>query len=52
MELNELTIEQAHQGLDKKEFTSVELTQACLGAIKRYDQDVKAFISVFEEGVF
>lgn len=49
MELNELTIEQAHGGLVKKEFTSVELTQACLKAIKRFDPRVNAFLSVFGE---
>ena len=46
MQLNELTIEQAHQGLVGREFTSRELTQACLDAIKKRDNDVQAFLEV------
>jgi len=49
MNLNELTIEQARAGLDKKEFTSVELTQACLDRIKERNDEINAFITVTEE---
>ncbi|MBI5222526.1 MAG: Asp-tRNA(Asn)/Glu-tRNA(Gln) amidotransferase subunit GatA, partial [Candidatus Magasanikbacteria bacterium] len=49
MKLNELTIQQARDGLKKGEFTSVELTQACLKRIKERNKDINAFISVFEE---
>ncbi|MBI4993010.1 MAG: Asp-tRNA(Asn)/Glu-tRNA(Gln) amidotransferase subunit GatA [Candidatus Magasanikbacteria bacterium] len=47
--LNRLTIKQAHEGLKKKEFSSVELTRACLKRIKERNKDINAFISVFEK---
>ena len=48
MHLNTLTIQQCHDGLKKGDFTSVELTQACLGQIKKRNKKINAFISVFE----
>ena len=48
MELNQLTIKQAHEGLKKKEFSSVDLTRACLDQIKKVDAKIKSFISVTE----
>jgi len=48
MQLNKLTIKEAHDGLKKKKFTSVELTQACLKRIKERNPKINAFISVFE----
>lgn len=50
MNLNELTIAQAHDGLKKKEFSSVELTQACLDRITLRNERINAFITVNEEG--
>ena len=47
--LNELTIIQAREGLNKKKFTSVELTKACLGRISERNGRINAFITVFEE---
>jgi len=47
MELTELTITQAHKGLKNKEFTSVDLTKAYLGKIKK--SDLNTFISVTED---
>ncbi|MBU1612923.1 aspartyl/glutamyl-tRNA amidotransferase subunit A, partial [Patescibacteria group bacterium] len=47
--LNELTIKQAQDGLKKKEFSSVELTEACLKRIKERNKDINAFITVCEE---
>lgn len=47
--LNELTILEAIDGLKTREFTSVDLTKACLEKIKKYDEKVKAFITVTEE---
>lgn len=41
--LTELTIEQARSGLDKKEFTSVELTKAHLAAMEK-NRDLNAYI--------
>lgn len=49
MKLNELTIREVHDGLKKGEFTSLELTQACLARIKEHNKELNAFISVFEE---
>lgn len=41
--LNDLTITAAKAGLDKKEFSAVDLTQACLGAMEKH-RDLNAFI--------
>ncbi len=49
MNLNELTIQQAAEGLKKKEFSSVELTRACLARIKERNSEINAFITVCEE---
>ncbi|MBU2542818.1 Asp-tRNA(Asn)/Glu-tRNA(Gln) amidotransferase subunit GatA, partial [Patescibacteria group bacterium] len=49
MNLNELNIIEAHDGLKKGDFTSVELTQACLKQIKKRNKKINAFISVFEK---
>ena len=49
MNLNELTIAQAAQGLRKKDFSSVELTRACLAAIEEKDETIHAFLDIFEE---
>mgnify|MGYP000349531436 CR=1 FL=1 len=49
MNLNELTIKEAQEGLRSKKFTSVELTQACLSRIKERNGEVNAFITVCGE---
>jgi len=49
MNLNELTIKKANEGLQKKDFSSVELTKACLDKIKKMDDKIKAFITVTED---
>ncbi|MEA1936540.1 MAG: Asp-tRNA(Asn)/Glu-tRNA(Gln) amidotransferase subunit GatA [Patescibacteria group bacterium] len=46
MKLNELNIMQASKGLQNGEFSSVELTRACLDRIKNTDDKIKAFITV------
>ncbi len=46
--LNELTILDAVEGLKKREFKSVDITKACLDQIKNYDKKAKAFITVNE----
>ncbi|PIY93433.1 MAG: Asp-tRNA(Asn)/Glu-tRNA(Gln) amidotransferase GatCAB subunit A [Candidatus Magasanikbacteria bacterium CG_4_10_14_0_8_um_filter_32_14] len=46
--LNELTIKEAYEGLKKGEFTSVDLTKACLERIKKRNKDINAFVSIFE----
>jgi len=50
MNLNELTIKQAAEGLKKGDFSSVELTKACLKRIKERNEEINAFITVNEEG--
>ena len=49
MELNELTIKEAKEGLKAKKFSSVELTKSCLEQIKNYNKDLNAFITVIEK---
>lgn len=49
MNLNELTIEQAAEGLRKKDFSALELTNACLARIKKRNQELNAFLTVCEE---
>lgn len=49
MNLNELTITSAAKGLRKKDFSSVELTESCLGQIKNRDTSINSFITVLEQ---
>jgi len=49
MELNELTIKEAHDKLAQKEISSEELTKDCLNKVKKIDQDLNAFITVTED---
>ena len=44
-----LTAHEARELLDRKEVSSVELTQAMLGRIRGVDEQVKAFVTVAEE---
>lgn len=48
MKLNELTIKEASEKLEKGEISSVELTSACLARIKEIDGRVKACLTVCE----
>jgi len=48
MDLTELTITQAHEGLKNKKFSSRELTQAFLDKIKKTDGELGAFLTVTE----
>ena len=50
MNLNTLAIKQAHEGLVKREFSSVELTKACLDAISEKDKEIGAFLTVTDNG--
>ena len=47
--LNELTIKQSAEGLRKKEFSSVELTKAVLGVIKKKDKDINAYLEIIDD---
>jgi aspartyl-tRNA(Asn)/glutamyl-tRNA(Gln) amidotransferase subunit A len=48
MELTELTITQAHQGLIKREFSVLELTQVFLNRIGKLNKEISAFLTVTE----
>ena len=45
MILNNLTLTQAKEGLKKKEFTSAELTRACIEKIDKTDDKLNAFVT-------
>ena len=49
MELTELTIIQAHQGLVKKEFSATELCQTYLDKIKEKNKDIFGYLTISEE---
>ena len=51
-DLNKLTLLEAFQGLREGKFTSRELTQDCFNQIKKFDDKVKAFITLNEEEAF
>jgi len=51
MNLNELTIQEAAEGLKKKKFSSVEITTACLDRIKLRNPEINAFITVSESAL-
>ena len=50
--LENQTLVSLHEGLQKKEFTSVELTQATFDKIKAVDPKVDAFLALNEEEAF
>jgi len=49
MELHQLTITQAHEGLKKKEFSASELTKAFLNRIGKLDKKISAFLTITED---
>ncbi len=49
MKLNNLTIKSVLNGFKNKEFSSVELTKACLEQIKKHDKKLNAFITICEK---
>lgn len=49
MKLNELTLQQALEGLKTKEFTSRQITEDCLAQIKRVNSKINAYLLVLEE---
>lgn len=46
MQLFELTIKQAQEGLRKKQFSATELTMACLGQIEKRNSKLNAFLTI------
>jgi aspartyl-tRNA(Asn)/glutamyl-tRNA(Gln) amidotransferase subunit A len=49
MNLNELTIEEAHRGLKNGDFSDKDLVNDCFSAIKQKNGEINAFLSVFEK---
>ena len=49
MNLNELNLQQARQGLKDKKFSAKDLVAACFSQIKKHDQDINTFVSTFEK---
>ena len=47
--MNNLTIKQAKEGLKKKDFSSLELTKACLNQINKIEGKLNAFVTVTEK---
>ncbi|RJQ25568.1 Asp-tRNA(Asn)/Glu-tRNA(Gln) amidotransferase subunit GatA [Candidatus Parcubacteria bacterium] len=50
MDINNITIKNALEGLKNKDFSSEELTSKYLERIKKIDKELNAFITVDEEG--
>ncbi len=51
IDLKTLTIQKAHEALQKGDFTSVQLTQAYLDEIKAKNKDVNAYLEVFADAI-
>ena len=49
MNLNELTLTEAIEGLKKKKFSSVEITEATIKRIKQVEPKINAFVTVTEK---
>jgi len=49
MNLNELTLTQAREGLVNKDFSAVELTLSCLDRIKERNSTINAFVTITDE---
>lgn len=49
MQLNQLTISQAKDGLKTKKFSALEITKDCLEKIKKDNQQINAFLTVCEK---
>ena len=49
MSLNTLTIHEAHEGLQKGEFSCTELVESCLSQISSTDEELHAYLTVLEE---
>ena len=49
MDLTDLTIKQLHDGFLRKQFSSIEVTEAYLDQIKKKDAKIGAYLSVTEE---
>ncbi len=50
MSLEKLTIEEAVTGLKNKQFSSVDLTKACIDQIEKTEDSLHAFVTIDKEG--
>ena len=51
IDLNKLDIKEAHKHLLAGDFTSVELTKACIDEINKTNKDVNAYLEVFDDAL-
>ena len=51
MNISNLTIQKAHDGLVKGEYTAAQLTQAYLDEIKKKNKDINAYLEVYEDAL-
>lgn len=51
MDLKNLTIKKTHDALKKREFTSVDLTNAFIDEIKKKNSDINAYLEVFADAL-
>lgn len=49
MDLHRLSLTQALEGLQKGDFSSVDLTTACLEQIKKFNKEINAYITICEK---
>ncbi len=49
MNLNDLTIEKLHKGLQSKNFSAKEVTEAYFAEIKKKDKDIHAYLALMED---
>ena len=52
MRLNTLTIHEAHEGLQRGDFTATDLTRACYETIHAREKELNAFITLTEDAAF
>lgn len=52
IDLKNLTIEKAHESLEKGEFTCKELAEAYLEAISKKNKELNAYLEIYEDVVF
>ncbi|MEK7579522.1 MAG: Asp-tRNA(Asn)/Glu-tRNA(Gln) amidotransferase subunit GatA [Patescibacteria group bacterium] len=51
IDISKLSISEARKDLDAKEFSAVELTEACLSIIKEKNEDIHAYLETFDDAL-
>lgn len=51
MDISNLTIEKAREGLKNGDFTSVDLVNACIKKIEAKNEDINAYLEVFDDAI-